>query len=207
MPSRSETRESSLAPTSQGRGGARGTGLFFRRWLANPLRMGSIIPSSPALTRRIAGLAIDEAGSDGAVLELGAGTGVVSRALLHAGLAAERLIVVEIEPDMVRQLREDLPGVTVIEGDARRMVELLPERFRGRIGAVVCGIPLVMLPRPEQARFISAMDAVAPRRGFFHYSYCITSPLPREHHGLTGGRRSWTPFNFPPAGVWHYRPR
>ena len=28
--------------------------LFFRRWLANPLQMGSVIPSSPSLCKRIA---------------------------------------------------------------------------------------------------------------------------------------------------------
>jgi phosphatidylethanolamine/phosphatidyl-N-methylethanolamine N-methyltransferase len=208
MSSRVETRPSNLVPGAgggPGQGGPRDAALFFRRWLAHPLRMGSIVPSSPALTGRVARLAIAHAGDD-CVLELGAGTGVVSRALLAAGLPAERLIANEIEPDMVRQLREDLPGATVMDGDARRLPEVLPELFRGRIGAVICGIPLVMLPKPEQARFIGAMQAVAPGRGFFHYSYCITSPLPREHHGLTGVRRAWTPMNFPPASVWHYAP-
>jgi phosphatidylethanolamine/phosphatidyl-N-methylethanolamine N-methyltransferase len=32
------------------------TGLFLKRWLRNPLQMGSLFPSSPALGRRIAQL-------------------------------------------------------------------------------------------------------------------------------------------------------
>jgi len=62
--------------------------MFFRRWLANPLQMGSVIPSSPALCRRIAGQVRRD--PDEAVLELGAGTGVVSRALLASGVPPDR---------------------------------------------------------------------------------------------------------------------
>lgn len=178
--------------------------MFFRRWLANPLQMGSVVPSSPALCRRIVQHTQRE--PDEAVLELGAGTGVVSRALLAGGVPADRLFVVEIVPDMATHLRRVLPGVQVIEGDARRLPELVPPQWHGRIGTVVCGIPLVLLPRKEQRRFIDAIEAVAPGRGFLHFSYCVTSPLPLRPHGLSGQREAWTPLNFPPASVWRYTP-
>ena len=181
-----------------------GPWLFLRRWAAHPLRMGSVVPSSPALCRRVA--AQVNRAPDEVVLELGAGTGVISRALLAAGIPAENLVVVEIEPDMVAHLRHTLPGATVLEGDARDLARLLPTRLHGRIGTVICGIPLVLLPLPEQRRFIDAIDAVAPGRGFLHYSYCATSPLPYRRHALSARREAWTPLNFPPASVWRYRP-
>ncbi len=180
-------------------------GLFFRRWLANPLQMGSVVPSSPALCRRIA--AQTKAGPDEIVVELGAGTGVVSRALIEGGLAPEKLYVVEIVPDMARHLRAALPGAQVIEGDARRLPQLIPAEFHGRIGTVVVGIPLVLLPVAEQRRFIDAIEAVAPGQGFILYSYCVTSPLPWKTHGLVPRREAWTPLNVPPASVWRYTPR
>jgi phosphatidylethanolamine/phosphatidyl-N-methylethanolamine N-methyltransferase len=178
--------------------------MFFRRWIANPLQMGSIVPSSPALCRRI--VAQTRRTPDEAVIELGAGTGVVSRALLDSGLPPERLFVVEIVPDMVIHLRRKLPGVTVIEGDARKLPELIPPRWHGRIGTVICGIPMVLLPLAEQRRFIDAIEAVAPGRGFLHFSYCVTSPLPAPRLGMAARREAWTPLNFPPASVWRYRP-
>jgi phosphatidylethanolamine/phosphatidyl-N-methylethanolamine N-methyltransferase len=178
--------------------------MFFRRWLANPLQMGSVVPSSPALCRRVA--AQIRRAPDEVVVELGAGTGVISRALLESGLAPEKLFVVEIVPEMAAHLRRALPGVTVIEGDARRLAELLPARCHGRVGTVVCGIPLVLLPVAEQRRFIDAIEAVAPGRGFLHYSYCVTSPLPWRRHALTARREAWTPLNVPPASVWRYAP-
>lgn len=178
--------------------------MFFRRWMANPLQMGSVVPSSPALCRRI--VRQTRRAPDEVVLELGAGTGVISRALLAGGVPADRLFVVEIVPEMAAHLRRELPGVAVIEGDARRLAEVIPGRWHGRIGTVVCGIPLVLLPKPEQRRFIDAIAAVAPGRGFLHYSYCATSPLPMRRHGLVGKREAWTPLNFPPASVWRYTP-
>jgi len=185
-----------------GRKAGSNAALFFRRWLANPLQMGSVVPSSPSLCRRIAALV--ERGPGEAVLELGAGTGVVSRALLDAGVPPERLMVVEIVPDMAEHLRRALPGVEVLCGDAFDLGRVLPGRWDGRIGTAICGIPLVLLPLADQRRFVEAVEAVAPGRGFLLYTYCITSPLPHRELGLAARREAWTPWNLPPASVWRY---
>jgi phosphatidylethanolamine/phosphatidyl-N-methylethanolamine N-methyltransferase len=187
------------APSAAGR-----TWVFFRRWLANPLEMGSIVPSSPALGRRVA--AAVRAGPAGAVIELGAGTGAITRAMLEGGIAPARLTVIEIVPEMASILRATYPGVTVLCGDAWQLPALLGAETRGRIGTVVCGIPLVLLPRARQRALVEALEAVAPGRGFLHYTYCITSPLPARRLGLSGARIAWTPANFPPASVWRYAP-
>ncbi len=179
--------------------------MFFRRWMANPLQMGSIIPSSPALCKRV--VAQVRRAPDEVIVELGAGTGVISRAVLESGVPPERLFVVEIVPDMAEHLRRVLPGVNVIQGDALQLHELIPARWHGRIGTVICGIPMVLLPTDLQRRFVSAIESVAPGRGFLHFSYCVTSPLPSSKLELTGKRESWTPLNFPPASVWRYTPR
>ena len=201
---RKTDRRNDMAEAGARQPNGSGTMLFIRRWMANPLRMGSLVPSSAALCRLVVKQAWPEPGKG--VLELGSGTGVMARALLAGGLPPDRLIVVEIDPGLAACLRTTLPGVTVLEGDARRLVEFLPEAWRGRIGSVICGVPLVLLAKPEQARFIGAIDAVAPGRGFLHYSYCVTSPLPSRHHNLTARREAWTPLNLPPASVWRYTP-
>lgn len=178
--------------------------LFFRRWLANPLQMGSVIPSSRTLSRRIAGLV--RCDRDEVVVELGAGTGVITRALLASGVPAERLVVLEIVPEMANHLRSVLPGVNVICGDAFELQDALPARWHGKVGTAICGIPLVMLPLERQRRFVAAVEAVAPGLGFLLYTYCITSPLPYGKLGLAARREAWTPKNFPPASVWRYQP-
>jgi phosphatidylethanolamine/phosphatidyl-N-methylethanolamine N-methyltransferase len=189
------------ATTTRGR---EGLGLYLRRWLANPLQMGAVLPSSSTLCRRIVEqvrLAPDEI-----VLELGAGTGVVTRAMLGAGIPASRIVALEIVPEMADHLATMLPPEQVLCGDAFRLAEILPRQWHGRVGTVICGIPLVMLPREQQGRIIDGIEAVAPGRGFLHYTFCITSPLPWRALGLTARREAWTPRNLPPASVWRYAP-
>ncbi len=65
------------------------------------------------------------------MLELGAGTGVVSRAILDHGVPPEKLVVVEIVPDMADHLRSVLPGVNVICGDAFALKEAIRRMARG----------------------------------------------------------------------------
>jgi phosphatidylethanolamine/phosphatidyl-N-methylethanolamine N-methyltransferase len=184
--------------------GAANKSLFFRRWLRNPLQMGSIIPSSPALCRKIA--AAVERGPDEYVLELGAGTGVISRALLAAGVPANKLIVVEIVPEMAEFLRESLPGVNVVCGDAFDLKNTLPAHMHNQIGTAICGIPLVLLPFERQEAFRDAVESVAPGKGYLLYTYCATSPLPYRKLAMTGKRLAFTLANFPPASVWRYCP-
>jgi phosphatidylethanolamine/phosphatidyl-N-methylethanolamine N-methyltransferase len=200
-----ENRMSGITAGNRSTGAQKGGfGLFLKRWAANPLQMGSVVPSSRALGRRIA--AQVTRGKDEVVVELGAGTGAVSRALLDGGVPPDRLVVVEIVPDMARHLARSLPGVTVIEGDAFALSEALPEALHGKVGTAICGIPLVLLPFEQQRRFVDAVESVAPGRGFLLYSYCVTSPLPSGRLGLSAKREAWTPLNFPPASVWRYRP-
>ncbi len=191
-------------PDSIARNRDSGAGLFLSRWARNPLRMGSITPSSPALCRRIARHTRCAAGQ--VVVELGAGTGVVSRALLADGLPPGQLVVVEIEPHMAALLRGTLPASTVLCGDAFALPDILPRALHHRVGTVICGIPLVLLPLAQQQRFVAAVQAVAPGLGFLLYSYCVTSPLPFRRLGLDAKREAWTPLNLPPASVWRYTP-
>jgi phosphatidylethanolamine/phosphatidyl-N-methylethanolamine N-methyltransferase len=179
-------------------------GLFFRRWLANPLQMGSIIPSSRTLCERIARNVVRA--DDEYVLELGAGTGVVTKAMLDRGIPPEKIIVVEIVPEMAEHLRQVLPGVHVVCGDAFTVKDSLQPEWIHKIGTAICGIPLVMLPLAQQQKFVDAVEAVAPGKGFLLLTYCITSPLPYAKLGLDAKRLEWTPMNFPPASVWRYTP-
>lgn len=74
-------------------------------------------------------------------------------------------------------------GAEVIEGSARTLPSLIPALRHGQVGMIIYGIPLVLLPVEGLRRFIDAMLAVEPARGFLHTSYCITSPLPPPSTG------------------------
>ncbi len=179
--------------------------LFFRRWLSNPLQMGSIIPSSPKLGQLIS-MQIDKRSSS-SILELGAGTGAITKSLINSGISPGRIAVVEIVPEMAEHLRTKFPKISVLQADAFDLPTRLLKDTLGEIGTVICGIPLVLLSEAKQRQFIQQVEAVAPGRGFLLYTYCITSPLPYRTLGLEARRLAWTPLNFPPASIWHYCPK
>jgi phosphatidylethanolamine/phosphatidyl-N-methylethanolamine N-methyltransferase len=167
--------------------------------------MGSIVPSSPVLGQLIARHI--EKSSDAAVLELGAGTGAVTHSLIRCGIEAKRIILVEIVPEMADCLAFKFPETRVLQADAFNLPADKLNDIALNIGTVICGIPLLLLPEKKQRQFIEQVEAVVPGKGFLLYTYCISSPLPYRTLKLEAGRLAWTPLSFPPASVWHYRPK
>src|SRR5258707_12655085 len=83
-----------------------GTALFLRRWWRRPFAMGAVVPSGRLLAEAMARTTLSVmAGRDGHVIELGAGTGEVTKALLAVGIAAERLALVERDQELAAFLR------------------------------------------------------------------------------------------------------
>ena len=66
---------------------------FVAAWVRSPLKMGAALPSSRSLSRAMA--AQVDMSRDGAVIELGAGTGVVTQALIEAGVSRDKFLVIE----------------------------------------------------------------------------------------------------------------
>jgi phosphatidylethanolamine/phosphatidyl-N-methylethanolamine N-methyltransferase len=177
--------------------------LFLRRWLAHPLKVGAVLPSSPALARLVARQI--KLGPDEALVELGAGTGSVTKALVEAGIPKDRLFVVEIDADMCNFLRKQLPQVQVIHGDASRLADLIPARWHGKIPTVISGIPMITLPMDVQQRLTKAwFEVLKPGGNMLQYTYSLVSPLPESKLGLKGRRKGIAFLNVPPAWVWSY---
>ena len=97
--------------------------LFLSRWLHSPMHVGSIAPSSRRLADAIARQVPMD--SPGWIIELGGGTGVVTAALLRAGLAPGRLVVLERDPLLHKHLVERFPEVHAILGDAAKLADAL----------------------------------------------------------------------------------
>ena len=165
--------------------------LHFRRFLAHPARLAAVFSSSDKLSRLVAEQVrpVD----DGVVVELGAGTGAVTRALLSAGVPGDKLIAVELDAQMAQFLRSAHPNVTVVEGCALGLRQLLPPSAIGRIGSVVCGIPASLMPIERQRELVSVMLSLIPAGRPFHmYSYRLSSPLPARTLGLVcSARGTW----------------
>src|SRR5512134_1462800 len=113
---------------------------FLQGFLRKPQQVGSVIPSSRFLERKV----VDLAGVANArlVIELGPGTGGTTRALLRALPADAKLLAIEIDPRFASILRENPdPRLIVHEGSAEDLAKVLAEHGLGAPDAVVSGIP------------------------------------------------------------------
>jgi phosphatidylethanolamine/phosphatidyl-N-methylethanolamine N-methyltransferase len=180
-----------------------GNKLFIRRWLAHPLKVGSVAPSGKGLSRLLARQA--KLLPDHAVIEVGAGTGPVTQALLDFGIPAEKLLVVEIDRDMCRFLQAKFPQLSIVEGDCRRLAEIIPDKWRGKVSTLISGIPMVSCPFEVQKQMLdSYFEMLRPGGKVVQVTFSLFSPLPIDRHKLKARRVGVAPLNFPPAWVWSY---
>src|ERR1700760_2360757 len=96
--------------------------IFLKSLARDPRSVGAVAPSSPRLSRLVAS-SVDS--FDSTVLEVGAGTGSITEALLERGLRPERLFIIERDPLLVAYLRHRFPGVRVRCGDALHASSIL----------------------------------------------------------------------------------
>ena len=189
---------------------SQGTALFLKRWLRRPLSMGAVVPSGRHLAQAMARATSDVMrGHNGHVVELGAGTGEVTRALLQSGIAPERLALVERDAELARFLRTHFPGPRTVEGDAMRLPDLLREQGVAEVAAVVSSLPLLSLPADVVDGIVRGIFAALPRgAALVQFTYGPKPPVPRDLRDSlrlegTRGRRIWR--NVPPAVVWTFR--
>ena len=177
---------------------------FFRTWIEKPLTIGAVRPSGRALARAMAEAVGPVA--PGLILELGPGTGVVTEALIERGIAPDRIVAVEFDPDFCRHLVERFPGVTVIEGDAYALDATLPADRRGPFFAVVSSLPLVLKPPSVRRRLVEdALARLIPSGALVQFSYSPKPPVPPAPGIFTASHGGWIFANLPPARVWTYR--
>jgi len=178
--------------------------IFFRHWLSNPLGIGAILPSGSNVARAMAReLALDRPGP---VLELGGGTGSLTRGLIAAGCPAERLVVIEREPGLVRHLQQRLPGVRVICGDAGQTRALLGGAGIERLATVVSSLPIKWFPRNQQRAVLDASFAALGEGGsFVQLTNALASPIAAAEFGLIGEEVARIWLHILPVQIWRYR--
>jgi len=174
-------------------------GDFLRGLLKNPRAVSAPTPSGPVLAAAMAEK-VDPL-RPGLVVELGAGTGVVTEALIARGISPDRLVVIEYSAYFADLLRSRFPGATVIQGDAFLFERYLPED--ARISAVVSGVPLLNFPLWRRKFLIDRGLGVQDAGGrFIQLSYGWKPPIDPGRRELS---KSLVWRNFPPAHVWTYR--
>lgn len=160
----------------------------------------------------------------GAIVELGPGVGVMTKALLGRMRPASKLYTIEIDQPIHEELLRHVsdPRLVPILGSAEHTDTLARDHgLDGKADAVLSSLGLSLIPEPVRGRILdSARRVLAPHGvyvqfGYVHTKYFVYSrsrgyerfdyqgTLERHFRHVT---RSPVPLNFPPAFVYVCRP-
>lgn len=184
---------------------------FFRQWLKNPIKMASITPSG----QQLAGMMVGEL-PPGArrVIELGGGTGVFTAAMLQHGIAAQDLMVVELNAELAAHLQRRFPQAKVACGDARELGRMGVDcgfAAGGPADAIVSGLGMLSMPRSlQQDIMVAALACLRPGGRFVQFTYGPAVPIAREVVAALDlqarkGSTAWR--NLPPATIYVFTRR
>ncbi len=184
---------------------ARGVFLFILSLLKNPLAVGALVPSSPQLSRLIA----SQVGwGSSHVLEVGAGTGSITEALLSHGLPASRLLVIERDPALVAHLRERFPDIRIRCGDAEDAGAILSEEGIAQVQTLISSLPIRNFNDGDRIAIVRGMmEALAADGQLIQFTYAVNCPFPTAPLGLHAERLGRVWMNIPPAVVWKFTRR
>ncbi len=118
---------------------------FLQAFLKNPLKVGAIAPSSPELAAEmLQGITPDE---DNIVLELGVGTGAITKFLQEVIPNKDAYLGIELDRDLVDNLHSNFHDMNIICGNAAEAYSIHQNSGLGKVRYVVCCLPFVSLPK------------------------------------------------------------
>jgi phospholipid N-methyltransferase len=177
---------------------------FFTEFLKHPLQIGSVIPSSRFLERRV----LEAAGVSSAttVVELGSGTGGTTQSILQAMQPSAKLLSIEINPNfhnMVCKIEDE--RLIAHLGSACELEDILAIYGLGAPDAVISGIPFSTMPHQVGCQVIEAISATLAYNGcFVAYQFSDrVAHLCRPHLDLAQMELEF--INIPPMRVYQWK--
>ena len=158
------------APGGERRAAGREHAAFLAEFLRNPFSVGSVAPSSRWLAARM----VREARLAGAgtVVELGPGTGAITRAIVRELDAGTRFLAIESNEAFAAALVSGFPRARVLNDTAERLPELLAAAGCPSADCILSSLPFAAFPRALQDRLLDAVvRGLAPGGRFVTYAY------------------------------------
>ncbi|MCU0239251.1 MAG: methyltransferase domain-containing protein [Pyrinomonadaceae bacterium] len=154
---------------------------FLQSFLKNPLKVGSVTPSSDELAMEmVVGV---EPNENNAVIEIGCGTGAITKYLAKVVSNRKSFIGIEIEKDFVRKLNRDYPQLNVVCENASKISEILRNNEIGKVSYIISGLPFVILPEKVSDDILREIDKLMANGCMFRtfqYAHGYNLPIARK---------------------------
>jgi phospholipid N-methyltransferase len=179
---------------------------FLHAFLKNPMKVGAIAPSSPELAQKMLhGL---KPTSDSIVLELGVGTGAITKFIQGLLTDDSSYLGIELDKTLVRSLKINYPTMKIVRGNALDVHAIHKRSGLGKVGFIVCCLPFVSIPNEIGEEILAEIDKFMDKGCVFRtfqyaHGYYFPSAIKlREHMRNRYGKSKRSPLvvkNVPPA--------
>jgi phosphatidylethanolamine/phosphatidyl-N-methylethanolamine N-methyltransferase len=181
--------------------------LFLGKFLKHGTAIASLAPSSPWLSRATV-RNVDWARAN-VLVELGAGTGPITKVLAENARPGCRVIVLERDPDFVKILEDRFganANLEVVGADVRDLAAILSERGIERADHVISGLPVPSFPKDLQRDLFRNVRSVLDPSGTYNQITELPWVYLRFYRRFFEDVRfAFEPRNFPPAGAYFCR--
>jgi len=176
--------------------------LFFKSFLENPLRTGSVIQSSPFLvSQMIKPVNFCEAK---VIVEFGAGTGVVTKKILKNMAQDSVLLCFEVNKNLCKELKNKVqdPRLKVISDGAEKLERYLKRYNAKEVDYIISELPLVVLPKEIGEKILFQITKHLKKGGqYIQFQYSLTSRK-KFKKMFSEMEIRFTLLNIPPAFVY-----
>src|SRR3989344_1456833 len=178
--------------------------LFFNKFLRGVTVIGSATPSSKWFARTaIRSIDWDRAS---VIIELGAGTGVITEAILHKARPDSHIIAIEQDPDFVRVLESKFAttrNVDIVQADCYELGNILRARGISHADVIVSGLPILAFPEKKRRELLKVIIRALSPDGIFHQITVFPIPIFSIYRRFFKHVRfTLEPRNIPPGGVY-----
>lgn len=176
---------------------------FFKGWMEGPKQVGAILPTSSVTARRMASVINPQSGLP--VLELGPGTGIITKAILKRGITPENLVSIEYSTAFYQHLIKTIEGVRFINGDAFDLDTILGDFKDRQFDTVISAIPMLSFPMERRIWLLEDLLNRMPHgRPVMQITYGPVSPIIARPDRYRIKHFDFVVRNLPPAQLWTY---
>lgn len=129
---------------------------FLQAFLKNPAKVGAITPSSPELASKM--LKGIEPSEENIILELGVGTGAITKYLQYILKNEKSYLGIELDRSLVKSLRKNYPDLRIVCGNATDTFSIHQKSGLGKVGCIICCLPFVSLPNEVGEKILLEID-------------------------------------------------
>lgn len=177
--------------------------IFFKQLLKSAKYTGAVAPSSSFLADKMVAMAdVTQAKT---ILELGPGSGAITRVIIREKPADCRLVTVEINPEFVEHLEKIYPSVDHVEADIIHLKEKITALGIQSADIIFSCIPFVDFTPAECAAMLNQIDMMMHEKSrlvLFTYSSIKFKTFYKYFEKIA---LSYVPLNIPPAYVLAFR--